>query len=317
MFNTELFTGAGRCAVCHDLLIDEQGKSISIANYWRSTMMANAARDPFWQAKMVSEVKRHPPLKTVIEQKCITCHMPMAEIEAEHTGQPIDFSPGFVDPGHKFHDAAMDGVSCSLCHQIQVDNLGLPASFSGKYTIDKKTKKPARKIFGPFQKMDQRTMRTSVGYNPMYGKHITTSEFCATCHTLYTPFVDADGKVLGTFPEQTPYLEWQESIYGRPGKDARTCQQCHMPVVGGKVQIARYAPSGVQKKANFSLHNFVGGNTTMLRLMRNNVQDLQLTASSTDLDKTLQRTETLLQKHTAKLAILKAEIRDGSLTAAI
>lgn len=55
----------------------------------------------------------------------------------------------------------------------------------------------------------------------------------------------------------------------------------------------------------------------MLRLMKNNVQGLQLTASSADLANTLQRTEIQLQKHTAELEILKAEAGRGTLLAEI
>lgn len=36
---------------------------------------------------------------------------------------------------------------------------------------------------------------------------------CATCHTLFTPYVDNEGNVAGEAPEQTPYLEWKNSIY--------------------------------------------------------------------------------------------------------
>jgi hypothetical protein len=57
-------------------------------------MMASAARDPVWQAKVASETARTPAL------------------------------------------AALDGVSCTLCHQIEPDNLGEKAGFSGGYTID-------------------------------------------------------------------------------------------------------------------------------------------------------------------------------------
>ena len=45
---------------------------------WRSTMMANAARDPYWQASVRREILDHPKLTAAIEDKCATCHMPMA-----------------------------------------------------------------------------------------------------------------------------------------------------------------------------------------------------------------------------------------------
>ena len=40
---------------------------------------------------------------------------------------------------------AHDGVSCTLCHQIQPANLGQPSSFTGRFDIA-----PTREIFGPY-----------------------------------------------------------------------------------------------------------------------------------------------------------------------
>ena len=315
-FSSELFVGSGKCAVCHHLLYDKQGKSLSIKDDWRSTMMANAATDPFWQAKVSSEISRNPALKKIIEQKCLACHMPMAEIEAERTGLAVAFKPGFYDINNELHAAAMDGVSCSLCHQIQPDNLGRPESFSGQYVLDRSTAKPARTIFGPFQETDKQTMRTSVGYDTTYGSHLLQSSFCATCHTLYTPFIDASGKIGGKFPEQTPYLEWLASNYSHD-PDPRSCQQCHMPTVDEKVKIANFAPRHVKAKENFAKHHFVGGNSLMLGLLQNNVSNLQLTASSSNLARTKQRTKRQLQENTAHININNVKLAAKILTATV
>ncbi len=45
---------------------------------------------------------------------------------------------GFEDPNNiPLHDAAMDGVSCTLCHQIaDVPELGTDAGESGHYAIE-------------------------------------------------------------------------------------------------------------------------------------------------------------------------------------
>ncbi|VAW41276.1 hypothetical protein MNBD_DELTA03-593 [hydrothermal vent metagenome] len=305
-FSSPWFTGSANCAICHDLLVDEKGGSVSIKSHWRSTMMANAANDPLWQTKVISEIRRNPALKKLIEKKCAACHMPMAELEAERSGGAIAIKPGFADPDNKLHKAAMDGVSCSLCHQIKADNLGRPASFSGQYVIDRKGAKPQRKIYGPHANPSQQIMRSSVGYTVVQGKQMTDSGLCATCHTLYTPFVDAQGKVAGTFPEQTPYLEWQASVYSQQGAES-TCQGCHMPMAQGRVQVA--VPSGAPARANFAQHHFVGGNITMLRLMRRNIPALKLTASSADFKATMKRTIKQLQDKTARIKIIKIKRR--------
>ncbi|HSJ54811.1 MAG TPA: multiheme c-type cytochrome, partial [Anaerolineae bacterium] len=103
-FVTADFSGPGTCAMCHEGLSDEAGADVSLTTAWRSTMMANAAKDPVWQAKMSSEVARLPALQDVIEIKCVTCHMPMAKTQAEVGGLPVAAQgDGFFDPAHPLH----------------------------------------------------------------------------------------------------------------------------------------------------------------------------------------------------------------------
>ncbi len=56
IFETDDFSGSGICALCHSRLTDEAGTDVSNDAQWRSTMMANAAKDPLWQAKISAEV---------------------------------------------------------------------------------------------------------------------------------------------------------------------------------------------------------------------------------------------------------------------
>ena len=56
----DLFAGSGECALCHENITNEQGESISISDDWRSSMMANAAKDPFWKAKVSHETLVNP-----------------------------------------------------------------------------------------------------------------------------------------------------------------------------------------------------------------------------------------------------------------
>jgi len=325
LFATGSFVGSAKCAVCHELLTDGQGNDMSIANHWRSTMMANAATDPLWQAKVASEVHRNPALKDVIESKCATCHMPMAWTEEYSRGKDtLIFDKGLSDIRNPLHDAAMDGVSCSLCHQVQDKNLGQKKSFSGKFVIDTGAKAPDRKIFGPYKDPFVKTMQTSVGYTPQYGPQTNDSALCAACHTLYTPFVDAQGNVAGEFPEQTPYLEWKHSDYGvdaeqrydigeNPG-EGMICQECHMPHSEVKeVHIARWTPPQVQPKEHFSQHHFVGGNVFMLNVLQDNIANLGLSASSEKFEDTKERTMKLLQTATAELSIEELKRRRDEL----
>jgi hypothetical protein len=308
------FTGSGECALCHTFLVDRGGNDVSIDAHWRSTMMANAATDPLWQAKVSAEVARAPQLEALIEDKCATCHMPMAYTEATANGEPAVLSGGGLGSAeHPLYPWAMDGVSCALCHQIRDENLGREQSFDGKYVIDTGATPPDRPSYGPFPDPFAGPMRMHVGYTPVEGPHTREAGLCATCHTLRTPTVDAEGNVLGTFPEQTPYLEWEQSVYG--GK--RSCQACHMPAADGPVVISNRPPGPLAGRSPFAQHHFVGGNTFVLKLFRTYGEPLGLTAGREHLDATLERTRDRLAGETAVLSIDSARVEGDTLTVSV
>jgi len=306
-FSTRNFAGSGQCAACHQNLVDNSGSDVSIASDWRSTMMANAAIDPLWQAKVSSEIVRNPGLKAVIEGKCATCHMPMARTQALASNVPVGiFDGAFLNPGDSLHTAAMDGVSCTLCHQIQDKSLGEHESFSGGYIVDTAAVSPNRLIYGPFPDSQQTQMRNRVGYIPVMGEQTKDSGHCATCHTLYTPYVNSQGEVAGEFPEQTPYLEWEASGYGDGTGDDKACQDCHMPVADGPVVLSTM-PRRLPAREPFAKHYFVGGNSFMLEILKANAGELNLTAATSQLDTTIERTKSQLSDNTASISLVSAE----------
>ena len=83
----ELFITADRCMACHNGLITPQGKDASIGVNWRSSMMANSARDPYWQAAIRREALVHPTASAVIQNECGACHMPMHRFQANAEGE--------------------------------------------------------------------------------------------------------------------------------------------------------------------------------------------------------------------------------------
>ncbi len=307
-FITDDFTGSGNCAACHSNLTDPAGDDVSIDVQWRSTMMANAAKDPLWQAKVSSELARNPSLQEFIEDKCTVCHMPMANTQAVVNGMPLRLlgDDGFLNPDNPLHQAAMDGQSCSLCHQIQSTNLGQAESFTGNYLIDTSTRPPDRPEFGAFPEPFQDPMRAAVGFTPTEGHHILDAELCATCHTVFTPSVDAQGNILGTFPEQTPYLEWRHGRYGDDIGRQRPCQSCHVPQIGGPVVISNTPSSGLEGRLLYGQHHFVGGNAFMLKLLRDNIDAIGVTASSDHFDASLAR---LLAFQTSRIDLLLGDAR--------
>jgi len=294
------FAGSGACASCHTNMTDESGADVSIDAFWRATMMANAARDPYWLASVRVETLGAPQLKDVIEDKCTTCHMPLARttVAVMDEAPGLLFESGFASPDHPHHALANDGVSCTLCHQIEPEGLGEMASFSGGFTID--TERPAdeRPAYNRFAGNPDLSavMQNASGFVPEQSEHITQAALCASCHTLHTPYLDASGAIAGEFPEQTPYFEWLHSQYA----ESTPCQGCHMPTAEGGVVTSVV---GGEPRSPFAKHVFVGGNAYLLSIFRAFGDDLNLTASSEHVEATHARALDQLQNRAASLAL--------------
>lgn len=298
-----LMVGSGNCAACHSGLRDSNGADVSVDTHWRATMMANSARDPFFLAKVSAEVEAFPAIADVIEDKCANCHMGMAHEQALADGQPTTLlGDGFTDPAHPLHALAMDGVSCALCHQIQPDGLGEPASFSGGYVIDTEITKPDRPIFGPYSDPRINPMQMASLFTPALGEHLSESALCASCHVLFTPTVDAEGAIVGEFPEQLIFFEWLASDYADPAAENRSCQDCHMPVADGGVKIS-VVPPFLDERSPFNQHHFVGGNRIMLEIMRDNREALNATSSEAQFDAAISRTNDQLTLRSVNLGM--------------
>jgi len=282
---TDLFSGSGNCVTCHSaapgVLQDASGKDVSPHKWWRSTMMANASKDPLWQAKVSAEVHDHPGLQAIIEDKCNTCHAPMGRTEALFQGHDqFSFDSAMND------QMSLDGVSCTLCHQVSADKLGEKSSYSGGYLIT-----DARIIYGPYENPFVSPMVNLLNYTPAYGDHVKSSALCATCHTLFTPFIDDELNIGGYFPEQTPYLEWLNSIY--PAEQV-SCQTCHMPVIEENMKISSRPPNLSVTRDQVWEHEFTGGNVYMSKLLKAHGSQIGINASASESDSTIQRTLKML-----------------------
>jgi hypothetical protein len=301
-----LFVTSEHCMACHNGLVTPAGEDISIGVGWRGSMMANSARDPYWQAAVKRETLVHPTASAAIQNECSACHMPMMRFQANAEGQQGEvFSKLPLSHGDPL---AADGVSCSVCHQIGEERLGEPSSFTAGFELDTTTPEGERHIYGPYDIDAGRTnlMRSASRFLPAKGQHIQSSELCATCHTLITHTLDADGEVLGEFPEQVPYLEWKHSTYA----GTRSCQSCHMPVIEGETAISSVL--GVPRAA-VSRHVFRGGNILMPRILNAHRQELSVAALPQELQTTVQQTEKNLQAATATVSLVNAGVDNGVL----
>lgn len=295
---TSLFAGSGVCARCHEGLF-ENNVDVSPVTLWRSTMMANAAKDPLWRAKVSREVSEFPSLQAAIEQKCIMCHAPVLYKQSVFDGLPYSIA------GVENDRLARDGDTCTVCHQVLPDNFGTKDSFSGNFMIWRDPPAALRTIFGPYWDPFAGPMVNNVNYTPV-GAYPTTpdytindAEHCATCHNLFTNYVLQDGSLsTDKFPEQTPYYEWQNSVYFTSGT---TCQGCHMPQSAGAIRISTVAPGPTGPRDPFWCHYFVGGNRFMPVLLQDNIDRLGLTATAAHFDTTIANTADLLQNRTIDL----------------
>lgn len=292
-FNSSLFTASGNCSTCHTgsgAVLTQNGVDISPVTHWRSTMMANASKDPLWQAVVSEETHNFPGMKDEIESICTKCHAPMGNTQAKKDGlTTYTLTQMRNDPLGK------DGVSCTLCHQINPANLGMQTSFSGGYKID-----TTRIIYGPYQNPFTQPMISFVNFNSVYSPHMNKSELCATCHTLFTPCFDYNNQIAGYYPEQTPYLEWKNSEFAQNGTE---CQTCHMPAIQDSIDISTIPANHTVKHSPYFKHEFVGANKMMLNLIKNNIDSLGATASAALFDSTIGRVNKNFDGKTATLQI--------------
>jgi len=293
------FVTSSQCIACHAQLTAPTGEDISIGADWRTTMMANSARDPYWHAAVRREVLDHPAAQAAIEDKCSTCHMPMARYDAAAAGGQGQVFANLARSAPQ-HDLAADGVSCTVCHQISAENFGEHASFDGGFEIE--APQETRVAFGPHD-VDagrQALMRSAAAFRPSVGTHIQRSELCATCHTLFTSALDDAGAEIGSLPEQVPYQEWLHSEY----RASQSCQSCHMPEVGVDAPITSVLG---QPRPNVSQHTFRGANAFMLDILRRHRGELGVTALPQELEAAAAETRAFLGTHAASLSFAAAQ----------
>lgn len=295
-----LFAGSGVCLKCHgfDTLgvasVDASGNDVNVVDDWRATMMANSAKDPFWRAKVSHETLLQPQFKAAIEDKCTSCHAPMGHFNAKHLGAThYSVAELEADP------LALDGVSCLACHLQAPEGIG--TLFSGLLEYD-----TFKNVYGPYTAPLVSPMLTETGYKPKFNAYVSSANACATCHTLQTETIGLDGQPTGDiFTEQATYHEWVNSIY----KDSVSCQGCHMPALE-KWPVRLVTGAMTEPRSPFYLHELVGGNVTMLKLLQGNIAELGIKAGPAQFDDVIEKTMAMLQNKTLLLE-LEPQARDA------
>jgi hypothetical protein len=307
------FHTSDRCVACHNGLTTPTGRDVSIGLGWRASIMANSSRDPYWQASVRRETMDHPTATHEIEDECSICHMPISRYEAKERGQKGEIFGLLPFSAHPEAFPAEDGVTCSVCHQISKAKLGTRESFNGGFVVEPPPNEHDRPEYGPFEvtKAHQLIMDSSTGgFLPVLAKHIQDSALCGSCHQLYTTALDDNGKEVGHFPEQMPYLEWLHSDY--PG--AFTCQACHMPEVSEDVEISSVLGT---PRTGLREHGFTGGNFLVQRMLNRYRAELNVAALPQELTAAAEGTLAFLHSQAAHVSIHKVDAASGKLQAEV
>ena len=294
-----LFPTGKVCGGCHgydplqNASITTSGVDVNVYDDWRSTMMANSAKDPFWRAKVSHEILVNPSHALEIQDKCTSCHAPAGHYQAKlHDHQP------YYTLADLYADTlGLDGVTCQACHAQSSDRIG--TLFSGELNFDTNH---IRVAYGPYPMVFAPPMHEFVGITPKFGEHMADAGLCAGCHTLITRTVDLTGAYTGgTFIEQATYHEWLNSRYDED-HDNVSCQGCHVPKLQDEIIIsANY--QFLTPKFPFFLHELVGANVSMLQLMRDRRDQLGINAQPAQFDSTIAATLRMLQHKTLDLTL--------------
>jgi hypothetical protein len=268
---TTHFMTSDECAFCHaaepgsTALRDASGRDVSPSTSWRASMMALSARDPYYLAVLEHEIAAHPGAEATVMTTCTRCHAPAANLELRGQGKTLAYTE--LTHGTSSETAVgRDGVTCSVCHQIQPTNLGSSASFTGAFIID-----DSRRIFGPHAAPLAGPMQMRVDYTPVASAHMTESGLCGSCHTVVTRSLDAQGTPTGPeVLEQGPFVEWSVSSFARAG--GKTCQGCHVPTEdddGATIStiLSTRPANRLSPRSPVGRHQFVGANAFMLRIL--------------------------------------------------
>ena len=280
-FNTDRFPGVVVCVRCHTAgehaMRDAAGADVSPVAEVDASMMALSARDPYFLAALQRELEHAPDAKAA-EQLCLRCHAPVGYAESVASSTPLTLA----DLEHGTSDMAglaREGVGCAGCHAMQPDGLGDESTFVARAHLSFD-----RIAYGALPRPADDAMVAMIKTRAIPSAHVTTSELCASCHTVIVPAAGAGG---GEIAEQATYLEW------RATPRTRTCQDCHQPAIDNDTAFSTRPPSS-PARAGLRRHAIRGGSAYLLARLAAHADWLgaaatpvELAASAADTDRFL------------------------------
>ncbi len=244
---------AERCTECHSGGMTSTGATYMAADTWPASMMANAQRDPLFQATLAVAEQDSPGIGSL----CYRCHSPSAFTAGRaERGQTLDPLQG-----------DSDGVHCDTCHRSVVPTNDPNAPYVSNaqlfYSDAPMDMIPTR--YGPHNDPMISPRHPSMG-----SSFIRDARMCGQCHDLTHPTNTrrmADGTdTRAPFPLQSTYTEWAQSDFARRAAP-ETCQTCHMPEITGESLPSTRIPNA-PNRARQRRHDFLGANEWGMALLK-------------------------------------------------
>ncbi len=252
-----LFTSSDQCLSCHagqnpiygptyepNMFVpdgDGGGTDVSPYGEWRWSMMGLAGRDPIFYAQLETETALLESLPNseitpeYLQNLCFRCHGVMGQRQFEHDfgGEPFGLDAARAherdDPLQLYGGLARDGGSCMVCHQIvSSGEIRLVDIQTGNFEIFPRDEDGNFQVQGPFDDPVERPMVDTLAAKPFADDGIRFSINCGSCHTVFLPVMDNQGRIVDEKYEQATLLEWAFSDFGDVGPDTLQCQECHM-----------------------------------------------------------------------------------------
>lgn len=204
------FEPATLCKQCHE----------EVYRDWSQSMHAHARKAWYFSHKVASErmgmTCNNEKGKAIA---CQTCHEPAGVFPF---GAVMQSSPPAL--------AAIEGVTCDVCHRIA------EVKGTGEFKFGPKDTK-----LGPYS--DAKSPYHKTARSPLIEK----SDFCVACHGQLS---NLNGLVVCD-----TVRTWRKSRYAAEGQ---TCQSCHMPGATGAAATGAKAPPDAPKNRPLHRHTFRG-----------------------------------------------------------
>jgi hypothetical protein len=271
---SELADPSTTCIACH-------GGYDTNVEHWHNqqgSMMAQAMRDPLYQATLVIAEQVVPSVGDL----CLRCHTPGGWQE----GRSMDTS------GDMLIAKDFEGVQCDFCHRL-VDPVYAAGVSPARdlEVLNNLNAVPVGAANGQFVTDPDPIMRgpyadAQASHQFLESNFHRSADLCATCHDVSNPaFVyggspgkydvqaldtpHPDGDKRNMFPVERTFSEWAASDYAaggvyqpqfagdKPDGMVSTCQDCHMKDVTG----VGCNVGGTSARSDLGLHDLTGGNT--------------------------------------------------------